>query len=326
MKFSAYRTAIALIFFSAFLLSGCGGGSGGSSTTLAPDRNATINSANADMVSAQAYWALTFLNEQINSSIGIVEKVTDADLSSKYCSTDNGVTIKGSRKLKVDTVNNIVTVTDDHCDNGFWTSNSTTIVKLSNLAGVNPINDGASPWQGTLTISLNIQLNANFYSQTEQQNCDLVVEYDHNYTTPNVDTFHVTNASLEWQHIEGSSTVDRKISNANYTGSIDAFGLNTLNANFSLSGNFGKLGTPRYDISTKTDFKRQIASDQTLGTPTQGTMTVTAPDKSTLIFAAVDATNARRDVDWNGDNVIDSGNTVSWDTLGHWGNAFYLLN
>lgn len=316
MKFSAYRAAIALAAAFALLLAGCGGG-GGESTGPAPDRNAAIKSANVSNVAAQAYWALDLLNNQINAGVRNVALATNADFSLQLCSLD-GKTAKGSSTRTVDTATNTVTLTDVNCDNGVWVSNGTQTIKLSNIEKGDPFHDPV--WKGTLTISFDFH--TTFDPLTASQTGDLVIIYDQ--TAPNVGTFYVTNNKLQSRLASGSLAVERNISNLLYTGSIAASGLNTFNANFTLAGSFGKLGATSYDVKTMTDFKRQI-TNQAAGKPLQGVLIATAPDKSALTLTPVDATIARLEVDWNGDNVIDSSTTASWDTLGTLGSAINML-
>lgn len=329
MKFSAFRTTITIATSSALLVAGCGGGASGDASAPAPDRNARINSANAANVGAQAYWALDFLNSQINAAVLNVASATDEDLSSKLCKVKNEATgsyeIRGSSKRAIDTATNTVTLTDVNCDNGVWVSNGTQTIKLSNLNGTDPFHDAA--WQGTLTITFDYRtsIDPTFNSWISSQSGDLSVEYVQ--TAPNVGTFKATNNSLQsrFDVSAGGSAVIRNISQLDYTGKIDSSGLNTLSADFTLQGSFGALGTTSYGIKkTTTEFARQISTDHILGKPYQGAMIVKATDNSSLTLTAA-PTEAQLAVDWNGDNVIDSTATQTWDNLGSLANPIYML-
>ncbi|MGE5652093.1 MAG: hypothetical protein ACM34A_18010 [Bacillota bacterium] len=319
MTSSASRAAMAFAAASALLLAGCGGGGGGTSNAPAPDRNAQVNQANASNVGAQAYWALDLLNNQINLSVLNVAAAADADYSAQLC------TLGGSSKRTVDTGTNTVTLTDAKCDNGAWVSNGTQTIKLSDLTG-DPFHDTA--WEGTLTITFDYRtsLDPTFNTWTSSQTGDLTVHYKQ--TAPNVGTFQATNTQLQtsFEVAAGGASVVRNISHLAYSGEINSSGLNTFNADFTLQGKFGALGTTSYDIKkTSTAFQRQISSEHVAGKPTQGVMIIKAPDNASLTFTAMDTTSAQLAVDWNNDSVIDSSTSVTWDNLSSLANPIKML-
>ncbi len=319
MTSSASRTVIAFAAASAFLLTGCGGGgSGGNSNAPAPDRNAQINQANASNVGAQAYWALDFLNNQINLAVLNVASATDNDYSSKLCP------LGGSSK-RTGTGTNTVTLTDINCDNGAWVSNGTQTITLSNLKG-DPFHDSA--WEGTLTITFDYRtsLDPTFNTWTSFQTGDLTVQYKQ--TAPTIGTFQATNSLLQtgFEVAAGGASVVRNISQLVYNGQIDSSRLNTFSADFKLQGKFGTLGTASYDIKkTTTEFQRQISIDQVAGKPSQGIMIIKGADNSSLTFTATNTTSAGLAVDWNNDSVIDSTASETWDNLSSLANPLKML-
>lgn len=308
MKFSAFHAPTVLAAASVLLLAACGGGGGGTSTGPAPDRNATIKSANAKDVGAQTYAVVDFLNQQITNSAAEVTNPTNADLSASRCPQG------GSASRTVGS--NTVTLQYSNCDDGFQVIDGSAVIQLSNVQN-DRFHDPA--WSATLSITFNnlvFKLNkdlASLINIVSTETGNLTVAYTQ--TAPNQGSFQATSNSLQWRLTSGNSVIERNISLREYSGSIDASNLVKFNTKLTLSGPLGKLGTVSYDIATKTEFLRQYAGSTGYKNPSQGAMIVTAADKSSLTLTALDTTSAKLEVDWNGDNAVDDNISTTWSEL-----------
>jgi hypothetical protein len=175
-----------------------------------------------------------------------------------------------------------------------------------NITSVTGTPSSTQPWNASLGVTFT------GFSHNDGQDVDNLagdVALTFNQTAPGVATFSVTGNSLTVADNKGGTTVSRTLNAYSVTGSVNA-NVFTYRTNFTLNGSIPNVGQGPFTITTTQDFVQQRGS-----APTQGTLQVTASDKSTLTLTPVDANNVRIGLDQNGDGTIDLTTTTTWAQL-----------
>ena len=335
MKFFASKACIAVAIGSAFLLTACGGGSPAASSTTTTTAS-MITSSNAPDVAAHAFSASDGLAGQSNSSSTLLTGVStdtvssgllDSSLLQIYRALDvrsaanlvtgvtstasasctNGGTIAVTASIAVaGKISNgdSLSITATNCVEGTTKLNGGLGVTFSNMAGTF---GSSSIWSGTLALTFT-NLSVDTGTESSTANGDLTLIYSQ--TGFQNSTAVVSGNSLQLTLTKsGVTVVNRTLSAFKHTSSINST-LYTYNNNYTLAGNFPKLGNVSYAVKTITDFKKQAGSY-----PYQGSMIITAGDKTTATLTAIDSINVKIELDKNGDGVIDETINTTWVAL-----------
>jgi hypothetical protein len=333
-------TLLAPVLCSA-VLAACGGGGGGGDA--APARFASsINSNNAMEVAAHGYSSFEALNDQTSSgssmiagmqadeqrgdrgvlggSLNLLYKGLDsqplgslaadmaaADTVSDTLPCPNGGTV--SRTLDFSDPNRVsngdrMTITANNCNDEGVTFNGTVTYTFNNLSGTIGSN---SAWSATLALTYS-NFSIAYNGDAIRTNGDLTLAYSQNgYGMANASA---SGNSLQLTLLENNVVVvDRRLEAYDYSGELNGSSI-TYAANYTVSGNFPKLGNATYTVATITPFQ------MTLGyPPSAGVLTVTATDNTSLRLTAIDTVNVRLEIDQNGDSVTDEVINTTWSDL-----------
>jgi hypothetical protein len=225
--------------------------------------------------------------------------------TSKSCADGGSISAKATIAVEgqVSSGDN-VSITANNCVEGGLKLNGGVSFAFSDVTGT--IGSEAA-WSATLAI-----LYSNFTTEAKGEvlrvNGDLRLGYSQ--TSSVVASASATGNSLQISFTRnGTTVVDRTMSNFNYSGTInsDVF---TYSANYTLSGKLGKLGNTSYTVKTNTPFKATGSAF-----PSEGSLTVTATDNTALTLTALDSINVRIDLDTNGDGKIDETINTTWSDL-----------
>jgi hypothetical protein len=323
-----------LVASSALLLTACGGGGGDAAPGTSVQAASTITSANASDVAAQAYSTSDAINNQTSLGTSLVTGVSvetqtssliDSSLRQLYraletkpanmavgvstttteaCSGggSNTITYEGANTDQVSNGDKL-TISSNNCVEGSEKLNGALSFTISNISGTP---SSSSAWSATLDIKYsNLALTENNVTITVDG--DLTLGYGQ--TSTGAANFSVSGNSLKVSEMTGASTVTRTLSAFSNSGSVTG-GLYTFRNNFTFAGNLPRLGNVSYTVKTLADFKQQAGSY-----PSQGVMTVTATDKTSLTFTVLNSTSVRLDIDKNGDGTNDESITKTWSEL-----------
>jgi hypothetical protein len=342
MKLRSTKIILGTTISSAILLTACGGGGGnGGTTSAAPSTPSTTQTApsitvsNSKDVAAQGYSGTEALNSQVSSGSGMVTGVStstagggliDAAIQQLYLAVDNagpnlavgvttsktincpgGGTASGTvsyASASTMTAGDTISLTGNNCVMSGMKLNGTINIAVTAASGTPSI---SSAWSATLALTMT-KFSVDTGGEVNTGTGDVTVTY--NQTGLNTATFSANGKSLQVQTTKGTSTTDRTLTGYSYSGSRDSSGTYTYRSNFTLNGNFAKLGNATYDVKTTTDFKQKLGSF-----PTAGVLVVTAADKSSLTLTVVNSTTVKLDVDKNGDGTIDDSTTTTWTEL-----------
>lgn len=338
MKLNSRNTASGFAIASSMLLAACGGGgnSGSTASTLPNTQTAPgITISNSKDVGAQAYSGADALNSQVSTGSSLVTGVSTDIGNSGLIDTTLRQLHLALDKPVANLAVGVSTSTTENCSGGGTVSITKNIANAPNLSAGdtvfitsnNCVEDGAK-LNGTLkivvtsfsgTFSNNSAWNASFGINftdfsieaggiADAAHGDLALTY--NQTTLGVVSFSANGKSLQVRSVKGKSTTDRTLTNYTYSGSANGSNVYTYRANFTLSGNLGKLGNASYTVKTITDFKEQIGSF-----PSTGALVVTAADKSSVTLTVLNSTTVQLAVDKNGDGQIDETTTSTWAEL-----------
>lgn len=334
MKFPV-STASSLIAASAFvLLSACGGGGGdssnGNNTSVAAS---TITFANSTDVAAQSYSASGALNDQASGSTSLVTGVSvettstgflDATIRHLYRALDvkpatmvvgvsssateactgGGTVTVAVEATRADMLSNgdTMKITANNCTEDGLKIHGVASIVFSNLTGTP---SEFSAWGATMAMTFtDFAVTENNVTETAKGDMTLV----YSRTSAGAENFSAAGKSFRLTTAEGSSTVVRTFSDYTYAGSATSSNLYTYRANFTLVGNLPKLGSNvMYTVKTTKDFKQNGT-----GNPSEGVMTVTATDKSSLTLTVLDSSNVQIGIDRNGDGTVDETTTKTW--------------
>ncbi len=345
MKISFSRPSLAIAVGSALLLTACGGGGSGTtgSTSGPPPSDSTtvtavaINSANSKDVSAQVYYASQGLNNQVVTTPSLVTAVDtsgnsnsllDTALRQIYFALEHqpasmavGVTTTetvpcsggGNATITANVADTSTVISGDrlavnfgNCVEGMTKIDGTMDMLFNSITGTP---SATSVWSAALGLTFsNFTVTESFTGVSNTATGDLALTY--NQSSLNNASFSGSGNSLRMRILAGTSTTDYTLSAYNYSGSVTPPNLYTYRANFTLSGNFPRLGSTSYVVHTTTDFKQQRGAY-----PSQGVMTVTASDNSSLKFTVVDPTFVQLGLDKNGDATVDTTISTTWSEL-----------
>ena len=332
-------TPLALALGASLLLAACGGGGGGGgneSTTPATSGWA-INSANAQDVGARTYNLSAGLSSQVGNSSNLVGGVAvsapasgliDLSLQQLYLALHAVPAAPGL--VAGVTVNETVACT--HGGSAVVTINVANTAQLSpgdSLAiSANNCQMDTAKLNGGFTVTFNSI--SGTPSPAGAWNASLTVNYTGFTSISGADTvsasgdmsMQITQISAQDMSISASgntlaigvnsngSSAEATLSNYSYTGAFKS-GVTSFSANYALSGNLPKLGNVAYTVKTSTEFKKQAG----LAFPSQGVMTVTAADHSTVTLTVIDGNNVSVGLDKNGDGVTDETVATTWTAL-----------
>jgi hypothetical protein len=345
MKTQVMKASSAIAFIAALLLSACGGGGGGGGTDTGASTQAssTVTSANAPDVAANAFAAAGIINGQATgspmliaststeasggtASKGVIDvtlrqihKVLDAKSAGRLsigataseqtqsaCTTSGTITYTITEAVS-GTVSDgdSITMTANNCVEDTIKMNGSLSVEFGNISGTP---SSTSAWGATLKVSY-----INFTVSTVDGTDSVAI---HGGMTISVSQLSSTNISYT---ISGTSftvtvtsegtTTSETLGAFTYSGSYVS-GVYTYGANFTMSGTFPELGNVSYVVTTNTPFK---ALDGYY--PYQGSMTVTATNKSSLRLNVIDSINVQIQIDKNGDGVYEETTITTWDAL-----------
>lgn len=338
MASSTSKTSLLVTLSAALLVTACGGGGGstgsaGSSTTAA---TSSVTATNMQDVGAQGFSASDNLNGQVGGSTSLLSGVTtetasggvlDVTLQQIYSALANqpagnlatGVTITHStacpgggtysssttlaNSTRFSSGDNIA-ITADNCVQGATKLNGGLSITFNNPVGTPSV---GSAWSATLAIKY-----TNFAVSVGGKDAPAIngdIAYTYNQTGAGKASFAVSGNSLQLHSTKSGAILDRSLSAYSYTGTVNA-GAYTYNTNFTLAGNFPKLGNVSYTVKTLVDFKGSVG-----GYPTQGSILITAGDKTSATVTAIDGISVKVGLDKNGDGVIDQSVTTTWAAL-----------
>lgn len=330
-------TPLALALGASLLLAACGGGGGGNESTTPATSGWAINSANAQDVGARTYNVSAGLNGQVGNSSGLVGGVAvsaptsgliDLSLQQLYLALRAipaapglvaGVTVNetvacthgGSAVVTINVANTAqlspgdsLAISANNCQMDTAKLNGGFTVTFNSISGT-PSPAGA--WNASLTV--------NYTGFTSISGADTV-------SASGDMSMQITQISAQDMSISASgntlaigvnshgSSAEATLSNYSYAGAFKS-GVTTFSANYALSGNLPKLGNVAYTVKTSTEFKKQAG----LAFPSQGVMTVTAADHSTVTLTVIDGNNVSVGLDKNGDGVTDETVATTWTAL-----------
>jgi len=195
-------------------------------------------------------------------------------------------------------------VSANNCIDGNDTANGAISLAFDNVTGTP---SSTSAWNAAMTVTFtNFSLDEGDEANTA--NGALTLVYDQ--AAARNATFSLTGNEVQLLSVEEQAVTDRRLTGFATSGSRNAETL-TYRTAFTLSGeDLPRLGDGPYTVATTTDFVQQDGSN-----PTQGVLTVTASDSSSLTLAAIDAENVRVGLDANGDGTADLSTTTTWDAL-----------
>lgn len=344
MTISTSRATKAILIGATLLLAACGGGGGstgsanGSGTgSSTPVTGVAITSANSKDVSSQVYSASQGLNNQVTSTPGIVTAVStsgngsgllDAALQQLYlalehqsaslpvsvtatdtasCSGGGSVTFTATAaNSSTVSAGDQVTINTSNCVEGTVKMNGSLHMVFNSITGTPSM---TSAWSAALGLTFTgFSVTENFTGASNTATGDLALTY--NQSGLNNASFSGSGNSLQMHIVNGASTTDYTLTSYNYSGSVTPANLYTYRANFTVNGNFPRLGNATYVVHTTTDFKQQRGSY-----PSQGVMTVTAGDNSSLKFTVVNTNTVQLGLDKSSDGVIEETITTTWSEL-----------
>jgi hypothetical protein len=338
LRVSTSKITFAVSVCSALLVAGCGGG--GSSDKGGPFTASNVNSSNATDVLAQAFTASESLNSQSSTASSLGGNLATGVSIDAGSSGLIGVTLQQLyRGLRAGTAVNLATgvqtadptpcsgggsvtatrtvaaagtvsngdslsMTANNCVEGALKLNGGMRFTFSNVSGA--VGSDAA-WGATMAMQFS-DLSIDAHGDLVRANGDMSLGYSQ---TSNA----VANASASGNSLQislernGTSIVERRLSNFSYDSSVNS-DLFTYSANYTLSGNLARLGNTSYSVKTNTAFKKTGSAF-----PYEGSLTVTATDKTSATLTALDSINVRIDLDKNGDGVIDESINTTWSNL-----------
>ncbi len=343
MPISISRIPAAVLIVTTILLTACGGGGGTSGSTSGqagsstPVTGVAITSANSRDVGTQVYSASQGLNNQVTSTPAIVTAVStsgngtgilDAVVQQIYFALRHpspgvavGVTATetvpcsggGSATIAATVANTAtfssgdrINVNAGNCVEGTIKMNGVMDIVFNSVMGTP---SGTSAWSASLGITFNaFSVTENFTGTSNTATGDLALAY--NQSGLNNASFSGSGNALQMHVVNGASTTDYTLSAYAYSGSVDPTNLYTYHSDFTVSGNIPRVGNASYVVRTTTDFKQQRGSY-----PSQGVMTITASDHSSLRFTVLNATSVQLGVDKNGDGTMDDTISTTWAEL-----------
>jgi hypothetical protein len=337
MKSSFLKVTALLAVGSTVLLTACGGGSAGNAPTTPSTQASTVTVANSSDVAAQSYSASNALSDQINGSSSLVTGVSvetqttgliDASIQHLYRAlqvqpvnmvtgvtgtlpaepcTGGGTIAVSYNVANTSTVSNgdTVNITASNCVEDQMSINGGLNIVFSSLTGTP---SSTSTWGATMKMTFtNFAVTESGMASTATG--DLTLGY--NQTSTGTVGYTASGNSLQLNATKGGSTVARTISAYSYSGSTTASNLHTYRANFTVTGNLPRLGNNiSYVVKTITDFKQQGT-----GNPSEGVLTVTASDKTSLTFTVLSTSNVQIGIDKDGDGKVDDTVTKTWTEL-----------
>jgi hypothetical protein len=303
-----------------------------------------VTSANAPDVAATAYTTVTSVGSNASSSVGLVGATsvgasgTAADnglvavtlqqitrvleqkaaggtgfgamstaTQSVSCSTSGSISYTLTRAADGIVSNgDSVTITANNCVEGSARYSGSFSAQFANLSGT-PSATGA--WSATLQMSYSaFGIALTDASGTASLTYNGGVSIAVNQVSASNASYTISGSSFGFVFVYQGKTLTQILRNFNLTGS-NVSGTYTSSADFALSGSSPTLGTMSYTVKTNLPFKRT-------GTyPSQGSITVTAGNGSSVKLTAIDSTYVQLQVDKNGDGVYEESNTMTWVAL-----------
>ncbi|HJV84750.1 MAG TPA: hypothetical protein VJ698_04685 [Noviherbaspirillum sp.] len=343
MAIPTSRASVAALFVTSILMAACGGGGGTSGPTSGqagsstPVTGVAITSANSRDVSAQVYSASQGLNNQVTSTPAIVTAVStsgngtgiiDAMLQQIYFALKHpapglavGVTATdtvacsgaGSATFAANVANANTVTSGDHvnistsnCVEGTVKMNGVMDIVFNSVSGTP---SETSAWSASLAVTFSaFSVTEGFTGASNTATGDLALIY--NQSGLNDASFSGSGNSLQMHVVSSTSTSDYTLTAYTYSGSVTPANLYTYRSNFTVSGDFPRVGSANYVVRTTTDFKQQRGSY-----PSQGVMTITANDHSSLKFTVLNTTSVQLGLDKNGDGTMEDSITTTWADL-----------
>ncbi len=333
MKSFCFAPRYTTLLGAALLLSACGGGgnsSASSSSVATTPLTSTITASNAQQVSASGYSATSSLNTGALSQLSIATAASintpnmgaiDFALQQVYqlaahanggnlvvgisvnqnipCAISGSSTVSGNLASSSGFSNaDTISMTFTNCADSAGTMNGKFSVTFNNMSGI-PNSSGA--WSGTMNTTFS-NLNLILSGGTVTMNGDMSIQISQ--TNASNKTFSASGNSFQITAAAGGKTRSTTLTSYSLTGSI-ANGVVTTSTNGTFRGNFNGNGDADYTLKTTKAFRAAVGSSS----PTEGTLTITASDKTSVTMTIVSPTSVRIDTDSNGDGVIDSTTT-----------------
>lgn len=320
MKSCIFTLSASAAIASTLMLAGCGGGTDSIDTAGASTLGSTMQSAsiihsgNANDVAAQISDAAGagLLNAAMTRLYSAMDKSDALSLLAaralSYNLECNGggtatITLNVRRPDRLSSGDS-VSINASDCVQDNDRANGTITVNFDNITGKPSSN---SVWNGAMTLNFSdFSFENSVAANTVNGNLALTI----NQTAPRVATFDLNSNSLQLRRDQGGTVTERTLSDFSTTGSLNSNVL-TYRTNFTLAGNnFPRIQDGSYTVRTTTDFVQQKGSS-----PTQGALTVTASDNSSLNLTALANSNVNVVVDQNGDGTPEQNLTTTWDEL-----------
>lgn len=195
-------------------------------------------------------------------------------------------------------------VSADNCVDGDNKANGAISLDFNDVTGTP---SSRSAWSATITLTFT---NFTFEEGDEADTANGALTLDYDQTAARTATFSLTGDELQLLSADAGTMTDRRLSGFNTSGSLNGDVL-TYRTAFTLSGeDLPRLGDGPYTVATSTDFVQQEGSN-----PSQGVLTVTASDSSSLRLTTLDPTNVNLALDANGDGTADLDMTTTWEAL-----------
>lgn len=195
-------------------------------------------------------------------------------------------------------------VSADKCVDGNDTADGAISLDFNNVTGTP---SSTSAWAASITLTFT---NFTFDEGDDANTANGALTLVYDQTAARTATFSLTGDELQLLSDEAGNVTDRRLSGFNTSGSLNGDVL-TYRTAFTLSGeDLPRLGDGPYTVATSTDFVQQKGSN-----PSQGVLTVTASDSSSLTLTTLDPTNVNLALDANGDGTADLDMTTTWDAL-----------
>jgi hypothetical protein len=194
-----------------------------------------------------------------------------------------------------------MSITANNCTMEGGTFNGKIDYKFADLFGTI---GSATAWRATLTLKFT-GFSLRSGSSTFSANGDMTIVVNQTNSTNIVTS--IRGESLEMKVTEsGTTTVNQKLTKYDVKASEQSSS-SSLEADYTISGSSAKLGTTHFTVDTLTPF---VSTNSIY--PSTGTAKITALDRSSATFTALNSTNVKIELDRNGDGTTDETINTTW--------------
>lgn len=300
MKFDSSNWPAAVACGSALLLSACGGSGDTDTASSSP------TSSNAATTKAVGLADASIKQLDNVLKLAVLSRATGLSNTLTFTCENGGtatIVLTAANARQVSRGDN-ASISANNCVDGSDTANGAINLSFDNVVG-KP--SSTSAWSGAMTVTFT---NFSFDEGDEANTANGALTLVYDQVAARNASFSLTGNEVQLLSVEEGEITDRRLTGFATSGSVNGEVL-TYRTAFTLSGeDLPRLGDGPYVVATTTDFVQQEDSN-----PTQGVLTVTASDRSSLTLTAIDDENVSLGLDDNGDGTADLSTTTTWDNL-----------